>query len=197
VLTLFKKGYTDQEIIKAIVEEEGSEDRVLSYLYKESLPEIKKYIMNNSGSMEDAKDIFQEAVIRCYNAIKLGKFKGNSTLKTFLFGISKNLWMNSQRNKNRKAMELDHVVLADTIDLEENLISKEKTEAVNSLLKMIGERCEKLLRYSVYENMPMKEIAEKMQFPNENVAKTNNYRCKQKLMQLIAENKMLLQLFDK
>jgi RNA polymerase sigma factor (sigma-70 family) len=196
VLTLFKK-YTDQEIINALIHEEGSEDKVLSYMYKESLPEIKRYIINNGGSIEEAKDIFQEAVIRFYNAVKLGKFKGNSTLKTFLFGISKNLWINSLRKKNKKEVDLDLVVLADVIDLEENLISIEKATAVNDLLKHIGERCETLLKYSVYENMSMKEIALKMNFPNENVAKTNNYRCKQKLMQLITENKMLMQLFNK
>jgi RNA polymerase sigma factor (sigma-70 family) len=196
VLTLFKKGYSDQEILNAIFREEGSEDKVLAFLYKESLPVIRKYITNNQGSVDEANDIFQDAVIRFYQAVKLGKFKGNCSIKTFLFGISKNLWLNYQRKKGKNVSEMELLNMEDEVDLEETLISEEKKQAVNNLLGSIGERCEQLLKLFLYDNLSMKEIAQKMGYPNEDVVKTTNYRCKQKLIQLINENKHLKQLFE-
>jgi RNA polymerase sigma factor (sigma-70 family) len=197
VLTLFKKGYTDKEILDAITLEEGSENKVLSFLYKESLPTIRKYILNNQGSVDEANDVFQDAVIRFYNSVKQGRFKGNCSVKTFLFGISKNLWINCQRKRGKMISDIELVNLEDEIDIEEKLITSEKIKAVTTLLGSIGERCEKLLKYSIYDNLSMKEIAQKMGYPNEDVVKSTNYRCKQKLLQLINENNHLKQLFDK
>lgn len=195
--TIFKRGFTDKEIIDAITLAEGNEDRVLSFLYKEILPVIRKYIVNNQGSFDEANDIFQDAVVRFYHSVKQGNFKGNCSIKTFLFGISKNLWINYLQKKGRSTREFEWTNLEDKIDLEGELISNEKSKAVNDLLSVLGDRCEQLLKFSVYDNLSMKEIAIKMGFANENVAKTNNYRCKQKLMLLITENNQLKQLFDR
>ena len=195
--TIFKRGFTDKEIIDAITIGEGNEDRVLSFLYKEILPVIRKYIVNNQGSIDEANDIFQDAVVRFYHSVKQGNFKGNCSIKTFLFGISKNLWINYLQKKGKSTREFEWTNLEDKIDLEGELISNEKSKAVNDLLSVLGDRCEQLLKFSVYDNLSMKEIAIKMGFANENVAKTNNYRCKQKLMLLITENNQLKQLFDR
>ena len=74
-------------------------------------------------------------------------------------------------------------------DLLNDLITEERSNAINDLLAQIGEECQKLLKYSIYDNLSMKEIAQLMGYSNEGVAKTYNYRCKQKLIRYVEENK--------
>ena len=56
------------------------------------------------------------------------------------------------------------------------------------------EKCRKILLYVIYEKLNMKEISERMGYNNENVAKSNHYRCKQYLSKMVKEDKELLNL---
>lgn len=153
--------------------------------------------MRNGGSEEEGKDIFQDAVIRFYNSVKQGNFQEKCSISTFVIGISRNLWINAQRTRNRYITMEDNNFRQDSVNLLEEIITSEKISAMNEMLKDIGEMCEKILRLSVYDNLSMKEIAEKMGFLNENVAKSNNYRCKKKLLSRFMERPDLIKLFDR
>ena len=194
-LKVFFKKYSDEEILQGILE--GKDDKVLAYLYKETLPMVKKYILNNQGSLDEAKDVFQDAVIRFYNAVKTGTFKEKCSVSSFVFGISKNLWINAAKRKERFTGHTESEFVQDSVNLLEDIISEEKILAVNQLLDKVGNTCAQLLRYSVYDNLSMREICEKMGFRSEDVAKTNNYRCKQKMMKLVEVNPELLILFNR
>lgn len=194
-MALLKGKYTDIEIIKSILS--GQDDRVLGHLYKEVLPMIKSYILKNQGTEDEAKDIFQDAVIRFYQSVKTGKFQEKCSISTFLFGISRNLWINTTKRKSRMVGEEPSEFVQDSVNLMEQIITEEKVTAVNQLLGKLGENCERLLRYSVYEDLSMREIAKKMGYSSEEVAKTYNYRCKQKLLQLVQVRPDLMQLFGK
>jgi len=48
---------------------------------------ILQLIINNNGDEDDAKDIYQEAIIVLYNKIKSGKFELSSKLKTYIYSV--------------------------------------------------------------------------------------------------------------
>jgi RNA polymerase sigma factor (sigma-70 family) len=193
-LKLFRK-YSDLDILNAI--QKGQDEKVLSFLYSDVLPKVKGYIIKSQGTIDEAKDIFQDAVIRFYDVVKEGKFEGKSSISTYIFAISKNLWINSMKKKNKYIHEEQSEIRDSSTNLLEDMISQEKVDAVNNLLKQVGEGCEQLLKYSIYDNLSMKEICEKMGYSSENVAKTYNYRCKQKLMQLVEGNPYIMNLFER
>ena len=152
--------------------------------------------MKNSGTEEDAKDIFQDTVLIFYNQVKLNKFDESKEIGGFMYSVARNLWINKVKKDNKL------VKIADTENLEifeddflSDMITKEKAFAIEGLMNKIGEECKKLLMYSVYEKLSMKEIAEKMGYKNEGIAKTYNYRCKQKLVNMVKDNQNLISLF--
>ncbi len=55
-------------------------------------PGIRKFIAANKGSREDAEDIFQEVLLIVHQQLKQPDFILSSSLKTYSFGIAKNLW---------------------------------------------------------------------------------------------------------
>ena len=177
--------------------EKGEDQKVLSFLYTDILPKVKRFIIKNQGTMEEAKDIFQEAVIRFYDSVKQGQFRGTSSISTYIFTIGRNLWINEVKKNNRYIRNQFPDIEDSSIDFLEDIISREKIEAVNQLLRQLGDGCEKLLKYSIYDNLSMKEICEKMGYSSEDIAKTYNYRCKQKLMRLAKENITIINLFKR
>jgi RNA polymerase sigma factor (sigma-70 family) len=174
---------TDRAILDAI---HRGEDSILEYLYKRVLPKVKSYIIKNNGSEDDARDIFQDAVLIFYKYVKLGKFDEKNDIAGFIFSISRNLWINLAKKKNRLSeLSEDVLTLPHSDNAADDLITKEREEFVMKLFSQLGDSCKTILLYSIYHKLSMKEIKEKMGFTSENVAKTRNYKCKQRLMNLV------------
>jgi RNA polymerase sigma factor (sigma-70 family) len=184
----------EKDIIKAI--KTGNNELVLNHLYKEILPRIRKMILKNSGTDEDAKDIFQDTVLIFYNQVKLNKFDESKDVGGFMYSVARNLWINRAKIKNRfvqlESNESSHGSEGNVLN---DLISQEKTLAIEEVMNQIGEECKKLLKLSIYDKLSMKEIAEKMGYTSDGVAKTYNYRCKQKLISLVKDNPYIISLF--
>ncbi len=184
----------DKEILKAI--RTGDNESVLSNLYKDVLPHIKKYITSNSGSHEDAKDIFQDTVVIFYNQVKLNKFDERKEIGAFMFSVARNLWINKAKRDNRlvNTAEFDDSEEEGT-DVLADMITAEKAKAIEDIMDKVGEECKKLLMYTIYDKISLKEIAVKMDYSSDQVAKTYSYRCRQKLFNLVKDNSHIISLF--
>ena len=89
--------FSVEEIIIGI---KARDNCVLQHVYKNYYPTIQNFILNNSGSDDDAKDIFQEAIIVIYRKVKEDKrFLLNSSFKTFMYSIARHLWLKQLRSK--------------------------------------------------------------------------------------------------
>jgi RNA polymerase sigma factor (sigma-70 family) len=84
------KEYTDQEIIKGL---KSGESYAVKYLAKKYLPVISYFISKNNGDVENAKDIFQDALFIIIEKIYANDFNLKGALSTYLFAICKNLWL--------------------------------------------------------------------------------------------------------
>jgi RNA polymerase sigma factor (sigma-70 family) len=164
-------------------------------MYKEIYPKIERYVTGNAGTKEDSKDVFQEAILVFYNNVINGQYDRINEITGFIITVSRNIWINKVRKLKK---EVESNLLENYEDLSPSplisIIMEEKWAAYHDLFENIGSRCKELLNYSVYEKLSMKEIAIKMNFSNENAAKTQNYRCKQKLMDIVSGNKELTDL---
>lgn len=183
--------YSDNEILNAIKHQQ--DDKVLNNLYELVLPKVKRYICSNNGSEEEAYDIFQDAVLIFYKQVALNKFNTQYKIENFLFSISKNLWINYIKRK-RKMINTDFHDFDTEIpeDFLEDIFTDEKLSLTKKVFKSLGDKCQKMLYYSVYQELTMEDIATRMEIPSVSAAKMQNYRCKKKLADLIKKNKALL-----
>lgn len=184
------------DIIHAI--HKGEDRKLLDFLYKKIYPKVRRYVTGNSGNEPDSEDVFQEAILVLYKQVADDKYNNILDFEGFLMGVSKNIWINKARKMSRfEDREFnDELVGKETFDPLIKLIMEEKWTAFDKLFNQLGEKCRELLTYSVYEKLSMEEIAVKMNFTNANTAKTNNYRCKQKLTELVMENQELANLLQ-
>ncbi len=177
-------AYTDKDIIESI--KKGKDTQILQHLYDKVLPKINRYICKNSGTEDDAFDIFQDGVMIFYNFVNNGRYREEYEISGFLYTVCKNLWINKvKHDKQVMRMEENYENPDESENILDFIITKEREAEVNLLLSELGERCRKLLQYVFYLQLSTKEICNKMGFANENTLKTKKYKCKQRLLDII------------
>lgn len=171
----------------------GKNNEALKYLYKDPLRKIRKFILNNSGTLDDADDVFQDAVVVLFHYVQTGKYKEEYDLDGFLFRVAKNSWIDLARKK-RKVIKDDFIGydLSDETDKLEDLIKEEQLNAFHTLFNKLEENCKKILSYVIFDKKSMKEISILMGMKDEKVAKNQHYRCKKYFSKLVSENQEAL-----
>ena len=79
----------------------GDNNKALEYLYKDPLRKIRKFILTNSGTLDDADDVFQDAIVVLFHYVKTGKYKEEYDLDGFLFRVAKNAWIDLARKRQK------------------------------------------------------------------------------------------------
>lgn len=187
-------AFKDKEILENIAR--GRDNEALAAIYKLSLPKIRKYILSNNGKEDDVKDIFQDTIVIFYRQVKTGKFRQELDIDGFLYHVARNLYIKYVTRYVNRNLTMEVKEKEDTSeDLLQQLIGEEKRQLIDRLFDDLGSICCELLKLAIFQNLRMKEIAERMGFSNENVAKTKNYKCRQRLAELVKGNKELLNYF--
>ena len=172
------KSISDINIIEGVRKQD---EKILNWLYDNYFQSVKKYVMRNSGSVEDVSDVFQDSIIILYKQITENNLKLTSDLKGYFYGIARNVW-NAQLRGKQKTSELEFD-LPEEEDLEDmhNLILEKIVS--RSLLKLKPDQQMVLNLFS--EGLSYEEIAVKMNLKNEAYARRKKYLCKEALLELI------------
>lgn len=183
----------DTQILDLI--KKGKDNEALALIYKSTLPKIRNYILRNSGTDDDVKDVFQDAVVIFYRRVKTGKIDEMLNIDGFLYSVSRNLYLNHISRYASRTLRIpidaDH---ESTEDFFQELLVKEKEVQMDNLLSRLGDSCMKILKMALFQHYTMKEIAKKLGYANQDVVKSKNYKCRQKLTELLKGNKELINL---
>ncbi len=139
-------------------------------------PAIKKYIIANSCTKEDAEDIFQDALVVLYKKANDADFTLTASLQTYLLAVTKNLWYDALRRKGKLRLVDDSIEMADSTEYNEEANYKLSELSFN----LLGEKCRQLLLAFYYRKNSFEQIAKSLSFSSEAVAKNQKYRCIQK-----------------
>ncbi len=155
------------------------DEKALEFLYRKHYRMMVKLVVKNSGTEDDAKDVFQDALIIFWEKIQGGNLELTSKISTYLYSVCLNVWRKELDRKNKLVYEEAEVSNAQDPD------RQERVEIVNRCLQTLGETCKKILMYYYFDRMSMTDIADKMGFANADTAKTKKYKCKQELDKMI------------
>ncbi|MVN89504.1 RNA polymerase sigma factor [Mucilaginibacter aquatilis] len=174
---------TDSEVVFGIL---NNSENILKRVYVAYFPMVLQLIINNNGTADDAKDVYQEAIIVLYNKVKSGNFELSSKLKTFLYSVCRKLWLKRLSQMSRYGGDVkdfqDHLPVEDEADLHsERDIQFTKMEGA---LKQLGEPCKTIIEDFYIHDLSMQEICERFGYTNADNAKTQKYKCLQRLKKL-------------
>jgi RNA polymerase sigma factor (sigma-70 family) len=187
------KKYTDTELLAALKLPAGI-DNAIRFMYREYYELLKVYTCSNSGSDEDAQDIFQEVLVAFIDLAQKDKFRGESSIKTFLFSMNRYMWLNELKKRGRaekREVAFENEKDTELTNISQLMIQNETQKQILSIIEELGETCKKILLAVYYENLSMKEILTTLHYESEQVVRNKKYKCLKQLEQLLTANPSL------
>jgi RNA polymerase sigma factor (sigma-70 family) len=162
-----------------------NDKKAVETIYKENYNMIQALVVNNNGSTEDAKDIFQEAMIVLYEKVQSGTFELNCQIRTFVYSVSRRIWLKRLMHQNRFTLsDANH----DFVSVDEEVEEHEKRNTEFAMMEKamggLGEPCKSLLDAFYMQKRTMQEIAAGFGYTNAENAKNQKYKCLMRLKKL-------------
>lgn len=158
------------------------DEKALDELYRKYYRMMTRIIINNNGTEQEAKDIYQEALIVFWQKAVSHQLVLTSKISTYLYSICLNLWRKELDRKSRLLHEEK-----DSIEYIDNE-RQERSQIIHQCIQQLGDTCQKILMYYYFDDMSLQDIAQKLGFANAETAKTKKYKCKKRLDKLVKTN---------
>lgn len=160
--------------------------KAIETIYKDHYNMVQAMVVKNNGTVDDAKDIFQETMIVLYEKVKSDSFELSCQIKTYIYSVSRRLWLKKLMTQNR-LMIADEAAL-EIVPVEEELEEHEKLSVEFSMMEKsinsLGEPCKSLLEDFYLRKKNMQEIAASFGYTNPENAKNQKYKCLMRLKKL-------------
>jgi RNA polymerase sigma-70 factor (ECF subfamily) len=154
-------------------------------LYRLYRRDIYGYIYSLTRDSFLTEDLLQDTFLQAIKGIN--KFKGDSSVKTWLCSIARHIWLKHLRKHNNQP---DNAVLSDIIDhndIEENYINSEKAKLIADFISQKDEKTRQVTALRV-EGYSFSEIAAKLKI-SEGSARVIFHRCKTSVISYVKEQR--------
>lgn len=185
---------SNSDLIRGIRSHDSS---VLRHVYESYYPVIEAYIIHNQGSRDQARDIFQDAMIIVYGRIKSGDLELTCKFGTYLFAICKNIWMQERKKYLLRAEKLRQqaFVVHDPGPADDPLLQNHLSELFNKHFKDLSKDCQKILSM-YFNNFSVEDIRTAMNYKDLHHTADRKYRCKKSLINRIVNDPLFKRLKD-
>ncbi|MEO0581834.1 MAG: sigma-70 family RNA polymerase sigma factor [Bacteroidota bacterium] len=185
-------SFSEQEIVQGLKKGGQSAERMLAYMYRTYREQVLIRLQQYSASEAEAADVFQDGIIQILMAVQQGKFRGDSSLKTYLSVVCRNLWFKQIRSKDvadRYVQKVD-TPEADFESPEWLLLEDDQLTQVQSFLDQLKVKCKEVLNLWA-RHYSMKEIAETLGYQNAQVVRNKKNQCLKEVKHMLAQNPLI------
>lgn len=159
-------------------------EALIMRLYKSTFPAVARYVAKLGGSFDDARDVFQDALVIYYEKAAADKLELQKTESAYLGGIAKHLWFKKFRD-GRYDVSIDAF---EGFDLPDEAEPQPVAEKLLQYLETAGQRCMQLLSAFYYDKLPMKQISGLFGYSGERSVTVQKYKCLEKVRETIKQN---------
>ncbi len=184
-----KVPHKDQKYIEAL---KNNDPVLIEEIYQKHSPSIIAFVRKNSGTIDEAQDIFQEVLISLFQQSKNG-FVLTCPLNAFLYVACRNRWYNKLKESSKRVTILESEGFKN-IETSTSIVTAYETDELQRQLFMdqfnkLGPSCRELLGLSWTRNEQtgklnsLKEVAE-MTDRSYNYVRKKIVECREKLIAL-------------
>ena len=181
------------DFIEGIVK---GDHRRIKKIYEQYHKAILQLVETNKGTAEDARDVFQEALMLIYQKAQKPDFQLTSSFFTYFYAICRNIWFNK-----RKKRSFGEVTLSDEMtsmienESSDELEQNEQYVLYRKKFLLLGNDCQQVLRMYM-EKISMQEIMKKMGYGSLSYTKKRKFKCKEQLIKMIEKDPAFKELKD-
>lgn len=165
----------------------ASDNYELAELYEQTFPAVAKYISSAGGSVEDAKDIFHDALVIFIEKTTNNPEETIKSGKAYILGISKHLWIRKYQ-KDSQSISLNS--MEKEITIPDDYFPTADNKRLLNLLKVAGKKCLDLLRAFYFQQLPIKEIAGELDYSHEHSVSVQKYKCLEKVRKTVKQKSL-------
>lgn len=147
---------------------------------------IMSMVCSNSGTEQEARDIYQDTVIAFFEKVQQPDFVLTCKIKTYLYAVSRRLWLKQLAEKKRYHGKIEES--EKFLEIEEEMVSigkrEEEFDKMAKALGLLGEPCRSILEDFYFNDQSMENIRDKFGYTNTDNAKNQKYKCLQRLKKL-------------
>lgn len=163
------------------INSEVEREQFFTDLYERVFPAVARFIRKQHGGIDDAKDIFHDALVIYYEKKVEGTLKISLTDEAYVFGIVKHLWIRrTKENKNILFTEDESF-----IDVPKDFEITPDTNSIIGFLKASGEKCMQLLQAFYYDRQPLELIKSSFGFRSVRSATVQKFKCLEKVREVV------------
>jgi RNA polymerase sigma-70 factor (ECF subfamily) len=156
-------------------------------LYLEYRQDIYNYLLSITHNPNLSEDLLSETFVKAIFSI--GRFKGNSSIKTWLFSIARHLWLQNLRKDKPTVEYSDLLELYVTDSTFDSFYTKQIADRVSELLKMKDSQIQKVVNMRV-EGISYNEISEKIGV-SESSARVIDFRAKKWIKSILEKEGLI------
>ena len=158
--------------------------QTLQFIYEQFFPLISDHVIRNSGSVEDAKDVFQDTIMAVFQNISDEDFALTCQFKTYLYAVGKRIWLKRLRDVPvYEKSDLDYQGISPD-EIEEAVLKVERYRFYSHKFSQLSQKCQELLTMFL-NGIEMKSIARHFGFASISYTKKRKFQCKERLFNLI------------
>jgi RNA polymerase sigma factor (sigma-70 family) len=153
---------------------------VLRELYAKHFPAVRQFVLQNSGTVADAQDVFQEAMSTLWLKARQGTVKADGDPGGFLFQVAKYKWLDTVRSAAHRHMKVVHDDRREHAPADAPDDVEERLERLRGIYAKLDDKCRAVLDRFYFERKDLASIASEMGVEEESI-RTIKYRCMMKL----------------
>lgn len=148
-------------------------------LYQKAFPAVARYVAGMGGSLQEAQDVFQDALLAYYEKTLHGPLDIRQSETAYLLGTAKYIWLKKYRHDKRFDAYVSQPAPED-----EPMPSHKK---IMRFLETAGQKCMELLGAVYYDKLSMHEVAQRFGYSGERSATVQKHKCLEKVRHTVKE----------
>lgn len=176
------KKEKNEKLVKGIL---SGDQEVFNHFYENEFPKIVRFILDNSGTLESAKDVFQDALVVFIEKAYRNELDITCHFGTYFYSICRNLWLVQLRKVKSAISLIDHYSHDESLRFVSIELAPDIYENVNSAIETLGDPCKELLECFYYKNLSWVEIASKLGYSSAASARNQKYKCLERIRNIV------------
>lgn len=167
----------------AITELKKRSPQAIEQLYANNFPLVLKFVTTNTGSMDEARDIFHDAVFILLARLNENQLDDSANLRLHIYSIARILWLDLMSEKLMDKSNVQHVHEFLELDADDIRSKIGGVRRIAGQFKILPEPGRTIVREHVAYGVSLTDIAQRMGFSEESSAKKNKYKALIKLIE--------------
>lgn len=178
---------TNHEIINDLKRENNS---AFGRLYKEHFSMVRYFVIRNSGTGNDAEDVFQDTMMILVRKLRQENFVLTASLKTYIMAIAKNIWL---KQLNAKAVRQRETILYNDAFFASinQSIEQDRTywDKLQTYLTRITHHCRGLIHDMFFRKKTIQQIQQEYGYSTKHNAQNQKHKCIEQIRKVKEQDK--------